>query len=56
MRFKVSKKTRRGRKKHPLPHRDHHTIGATHDPIVRARRVAYRRNRLAATVPDFDVD
>lgn len=46
--MKVSKKARRGRRRHPRPHGDHHNVGATQDPLVRARRVAYRRSRIAA--------
>jgi hypothetical protein len=46
--MKVSHKTRRGRRRRPKPHGDHHNIGATQDPLVRARRVAFRRMRIAA--------
>jgi hypothetical protein len=46
--MKVSKKARRGRRRHPQPHGDHHNVGATQDPLVRARRAAYRRARVAA--------
>lgn len=52
-----SRKARRGRKRRPQPRRDHHNIGATQDPLVRARRVAYRRSRLAlvaVSVPGLD--
>ena len=51
--MKVSKKARHGRRRHPLPHGDHHNVGATQDPLVRARRVGYRRARLAAALADF---
>jgi hypothetical protein len=46
--MKVSRKTRRGRKRRPKPHGDHHNVGATQDPVVRARRAAYRRMRISA--------
>jgi len=46
--MKVSRKARRGRRRRPRPHGDHHNVGATQDPLVRARRVAYRRMRVAA--------
>jgi hypothetical protein len=46
--MKISRKARHGRKRRPRPHGDHHNVGATQDPLVRARRVAYRRMRLAA--------
>lgn len=39
--MKVSRKARRGRKRRPRPHGDHHNVGAAQDPLVRARRVAY---------------
>jgi hypothetical protein len=45
--MKVSHKARRGRRRRPRPHGDHHNVGATRDPLVRARRVAYRRMRIA---------
>jgi hypothetical protein len=45
--MKVSRKARRGRRRRPRPHGDHHNVGATQDPLVRARRVAYRRMRIA---------
>ena len=45
--MKVSRKARRGRRRRPRAHRDHHNAGATQDPLVRARRVAYRRMRMA---------
>jgi hypothetical protein len=48
--MKVSRKARRGRRRRPRPHGDHHNVGATQDPLVRARRVAYRRRRIAALV------
>ncbi|MGC1164796.1 MAG: hypothetical protein WA862_01675 [Solirubrobacterales bacterium] len=38
--MKVSRKARRGRKRRPKPHGDHHNVGATQDPLVRARRAA----------------
>jgi hypothetical protein len=44
---KVSHKTRRGRKRRPRPHGDHHNVGATQDPLVRARRADYRWMRIA---------
>lgn len=45
-----SRKARRGRKRRPQPRRGHrYRVGVTHDPLVRARRVAYRRSRLAAS-------
>lgn len=37
----------RSRRRRPRPHGDHHNVGATQDPLVRARRVAYRRMRIA---------
>jgi hypothetical protein len=46
--MKVSHKTRRGRRRQPKPHGDHHNVGATQVPLVRARRIAYRRMRIAA--------
>jgi hypothetical protein len=46
-----SRKARRGRKRRPQRRRGHrYRVGVTHDPLVRARRVAYRRSRLAALV------
>lgn len=45
--MKISHKARHGRRRRPKPHPDHHNIGATQDPLVRARRVTYRRMRLA---------
>lgn len=46
--MKVSRKARRGRRRRPRPHGDHHNVGATQDPLVRTGRVAYRRRRIAA--------
>jgi hypothetical protein len=46
--MKVSRKARRGRRCRWRPHGDHHNVGATQDPLVRARRVAYRRMTIAA--------
>ena len=51
--MKVSKKARRGRRRHPLPHGNHRKVGATQDPLVRARRVRYRRARIAAALAAF---
>lgn len=48
--MKVSRKARRGRKRKPRPHEDHHNPGATQDPFVRARRAAYRRTRTEETL------
>jgi hypothetical protein len=51
--MKVSKKARRRRKCSPRPHGDHHNVGATQDPLVRARRAAYRRMRIAQLLASF---
>jgi hypothetical protein len=46
--MKVSRKARRGRRRQPKAHGDHHNVGLTQGPLVGARWVAYRRMRLAA--------
>jgi len=51
--MRLSTKARRGRRRHPQRPHDHHHIGATQDPVVRARRAAYRRTKLAVALAAF---
>jgi hypothetical protein len=56
MKLKLSRKARHGRRaRRPEPH-DHHNVGATQDPMIRAERVAYRRSRIAARTPKISLD
>jgi hypothetical protein len=53
--MKISHKARRGRRRHPRPHRDHHSKRAIRDPISRAmKRITLQRRREILERADRD--